>query len=63
MFEKASLDPADHAGALMNKKPYRRPSLQVFGALHLLTQGSNGSCPDMGNNSRREGAPPNCNPN
>ena len=29
--------------AFADKKPYTRPSLQVFGGLHLLTQGTGGN--------------------
>lgn len=34
--------------AIARKKPYERPSLQVFGGLHLLTQGTGIGAPDAG---------------
>lgn len=52
MDKKFSLDDEDLAEALMNKKPYKRPEFQVFGGLHLLTQGSF----DLGTDGGGQGA-------
>lgn len=45
MAKKIVTGHADCPEAATNKKSYKRPNLQVFGGLHLLTQGSlsNGS--------------------
>ncbi len=43
MKHKAKTDNIHQTEPSFGKKPYQRPSLQVFGRLHLLTQGTNGN--------------------
>ena len=48
--KKVGKDPVREPRAFADKKPYTRPSLQVFGGLHLLTQGTGGSASDSAAN-------------
>lgn len=48
MVEKIAANHADCPEAAKNKKSYKRPTLEVFGGLHLLTQGSGGAQGDVG---------------
>lgn len=45
---KANDLPATAADGSPVKKPYQRPVLRRFGALHLVTQGASGPAADMG---------------
>ena len=61
MGGKVELDITCDAESLLNKKPYNRPEVKVFGGIKRLTQGQAGSCPDQGDSTRRsDQSPPNC---
>jgi hypothetical protein len=39
---------ASHTETLPEKRTYQQPTLQVFGKMHLMTQGSGGQAADGG---------------
>jgi hypothetical protein len=43
MTEAAMKEPQPKANAASEKRPYRQPTLRVFGKLHLRTQGTGGT--------------------
>ena len=49
MEKEASANDKDEAKSLPDRKPYHPPEFQVFGKLHLLTQGTGGTVGDAGN--------------
>jgi hypothetical protein len=50
MKRDTSANVMDEAKTVLNKKPYHRPELQVFGKLHLLTRGVGTANGDAGQN-------------
>lgn len=48
MVEKVGIKQVGQSEAVANKKSYKRPSLQVFGEVGVLTRGSTGSLGDQG---------------
>ena len=48
MDKQAAIDHVDPEAVLMKKKSYKRPSLQVFGEVGVLTRGSIGTLGDQG---------------
>ena len=51
--DKREVEAAQRNGSPRPKKVYQRPTLQAFGSVHRVTQGSGGRLPDAGGTKKK----------